>query len=246
MAQPSTAYSRGQRHNEFLKQGDIVTQPASAPAGVRRQNDLFRAIKERNFDLFNRVLIAGADPNGVNRDGISPLNYLINSYPVMKEPEKFLYVLLNSGANVNAVDSSGMSPLELAFKRSSFSSTADNRQKAHVLIEMLLKKGAEPNIKTHMIVDASDDVFRARVYTGYTPLHAAVLSEKPELVELLLTYGADRNPKNDLGETPLDIAVRRNNEAIVKILTGPIGPPNGFRKKSKRIKKSKKSKKSKR
>jgi len=165
----------------------------------------------------------------------------------MKHPENFLYVLLNGGANVNAVDSCGMSPLETAFmvldRSPKLWRSPRFRRKAHFLIEMLLKKGAEPNIKTRMTV---------RNNTGYTPLHAAVFSKKPELVKLLLTYGADRDAKNDLKETPLDIAVNGDfdnrpsapaahddevaREEIIKILTGPVGPPNGFRKNSKRIK----------
>jgi hypothetical protein len=39
-----------------------------------------------------------------------------------------------------------------------------------------------------------------------TPLHLAAVNDHLEVVQCLMTYGADVNAKNNLGQTPLDAA----------------------------------------
>jgi len=58
---------------------------------------------------------------------------------------------------------------------------------------------------------------------GEYPLHVAIKHNRIDIAELLLHSGANTNVKNDWEETPLDIAVRRENlaaqEVIQKYLT---------------------------
>ena len=63
------------------------------------------------------------------------------------------------------------------------------------LVELLIKKGADVNLK---------------VDRGSTPLHDAVGNESYEVAELLIAKGAAVNTQNDYGETPLDYANYRN------------------------------------
>ena len=53
---------------------------------------------------------------------------------------------------------------------------------------------------------------------GQTPLMHAIDLERPALVELLLSAGADANAANDNGWKPLHFAVANNYTAIVKLL----------------------------
>lgn len=69
------------------------------------------------------------------------------------------------------------------------------------LIEKLLTEGADPN--------------RAN---GTTPLHYAVNTGRPYIVQLLLGSGAEKDKADELGNTPLHKAAHNNNEKIVKIL----------------------------
>ena len=73
-------------------------------------------------------------------------------------------------------------------------------------VRLLLESGADPNA--------------ASGFGGYTPLMLAAYSENVsiETVELLLSRGANPNAKAPGGETPLSLARKRGNTAIVKIL----------------------------
>ena len=54
----------------------------------------------------------------------------------------------------------------------------------------------------------------------YTPLHIAVLAENTEMAQLLVDSGADINATGGRSRSPLEIAVERNDTAMVRILTG--------------------------
>jgi ankyrin repeat protein len=50
------------------------------------------------------------------------------------------------------------------------------------------------------------------------PLHAAVSSNRPQIIRLLLAAGADPSQVDRQGRTPLDIAKIQRNAAIISIL----------------------------
>lgn len=91
-------------------------------------------------------------------------------------------LLLNHGANPNLQNSQLDTPLHL---------TARSNPKFNLeFMSELLAKKADPN---------------SRNAKGQTPLHAAVSSQTPEAVELLLKHGADPNIRDQTGATPLDL-----------------------------------------
>ena len=53
---------------------------------------------------------------------------------------------------------------------------------------------------------------------GATPLHAAVILNRPEVAEVLLAHGADVTAKDDQGLTPLDQATQRGRTNLVELL----------------------------
>ena len=58
-------------------------------------------------------------------------------------------------------------------------------------------------------MNAKDDI-------GWTPLHAAAWHRQKEVVELLISKGADVNAKDDVGKTPLDTAIGGTAELLRK------------------------------
>ncbi|GHS94676.1 hypothetical protein FACS1894139_08850 [Planctomycetales bacterium] len=102
---------------------------------------------------------------------------------------------IKGGANVNAKDKNGMTPLHYA---------AENNKNAEVVV-LLVKAGADINSKEN---------------TGETPLHRAVKSNgNPEVVVALIKAGATVDSKEVHGWTPLHIAAKDNNypEVIVSL-----------------------------
>src|SRR5687767_2116867 len=59
---------------------------------------------------------------------------------------------------------------------------------------------------------------------GATPLHWAALKGHEAIAGLLLTEGADIGATNNEGETPLAVAQRQKNAAMVRLLTSAGAP----------------------
>ena len=97
--------------------------------------------------------------------------------------------LIEAGADVNAKNSEGRSPLYGAV---SWSNKA--------LVELLISAGAKVNVKDEW--DSS-------------PLHVAVSNDNVALAKLLISAGADVNAKNNTG-TPLDYANSEEMQDLLK------------------------------
>jgi ankyrin repeat protein len=158
-----------------------------------------------------RLLRMGADVNAPNDYGDTPLHraayhgftdkvrfFLENKADVSRRAQRgetpLLYAarpeghpdtvlaLLDGGADVNAVDNFGITPLHGA-------AMIGNVEVARVLID----KGADVNRKT---------------LDGSTPLHIAAVTGKTGFVQFLLSRGADRNLRDERNLTPAEAATK--------------------------------------
>ncbi|KAL0028569.1 hypothetical protein WJX79_002655 [Trebouxia sp. C0005] len=98
--------------------------------------------------------------------------------------------LLSAGADLEAVDDEGLTPLHTAVKH-----------RHPDLVEILLSYGARVNATNHK---------------GQSPLHLAASRESAEILRLLLSYGADPNAVDTSGQTALHQAVACGSEVRVE------------------------------
>jgi len=147
------------------------------------------------LSLIRQVLLA--HPEMVNArhkslggecDESTPLHYA-----VMKKDIAIVRLLLDYGADVNARNTLGHTPLRIA--------TCIGEKYA---MELLIGKGAS--------LEAPDRAKRE------TPLHDAVARGDAQIIELLLERGAYINAQNKDGETPLHIACKQGREDIATLL----------------------------
>ncbi len=137
--------------------------------------------------------------------------------------------LLADGAEVNASDDDGWTPLHYALMFSG--EQPDSR-----IVKLLIKNGANPSAMTkegdvamHQIVVTGDaDLIHftmehggnLEVKNGHgeTPLFAAIYTGYPDIVQILLNEGADANATNASGMTALEVAKDEKLRDIIPVL----------------------------
>jgi ankyrin repeat protein len=142
-------------------------------------------------------------------------------------------LLINAGADVNAVNDTGMTPIELVgFSQNTFdillaagartaSGEIPSRPEAEVP-PLLLAIAANQIYEIRMLIEGGEDL-EWRNENGGTHLFFAVAMGNPETVQLLLEYGAEVNAVNNDGQTPYDLALTEEIQAILDAAGGRSG-----------------------
>ncbi len=164
-------------------------------------------------------------------DQVTPLCTLISpGYTALHEAAAnghtaLIEVLIEYGANINAITSNGMTPLHTA-----------SLYHAQAVVKLLLARGANANAifanghtplhwatirgyadSVELLLGSGANV-NARSHGGRTPLHWAALKGHILLVKLLLEHGADSSARDESGHTPLDWAMERKHTMVAILL----------------------------
>ena len=199
-------------------------------AVVNRLSPLLRAVQSNNVAIVQLLLSHGADPEAADKKGRTAL-----MTAAWKNHWHVLNLLISKGADVNKKDRRGRSVLhnlaadkqldwgdeviQLLLKQDIHIDGEDGqdhlrRSPLHWacatgklrLAEMLLTRPEGPsNVNATEIRDK-------------TSLHIAAAHDRSDIVEMLLSYGADVNRTSDGHWTPLHNASEKGSEKIVRIL----------------------------
>lgn len=170
------------------------------------------------------LLAAGTSINAQTEKGWTAINLAVRG-----SQTAVFHILLGHGAAVNISNCSNETPLMGA-------AVEGNTEMA----QMLLEHGADLTIKqtpggwtalhkavihrraamveTLLAHSARSEVIQAAADAGARPLHVAASQGFPEMVEMLLSNGADPNATDIHSITPLRTAVHSGNLSVAKIL----------------------------
>jgi len=184
----------------------------------------------RRGDLFAVKHYLRKSPDAIGaRDGFlyTPLHWA-----AVQAHWDVLEVLVESGADVNAVGWDGGTPLHLA-----------SHHDRPDMIRLLLDEGADLTIRNqwgrtplHVAARRNCDLVAALLLSrgadpnattkeGWTPLHVAQMAGHPRVRDLLLTHGAAPDRMDEMGKLPADYAFQRPAavEADPQSLTSFVG-----------------------
>lgn len=171
-------------------------------------NTLLHAVAGRDKaseDLITAIVEAGIDVNSINNMQQTPLH--------LCPSEDSIRNLVKLGANVNARDESGCTPLF-------YSSQPDALVKLGADLEARNNEGQTPVFTQNRIA-----FFRLRPRmnaqdnNGNSAIHIAVMRNDLERTRLLMRANAYPHEVNNNGLTPSDIAKQNNNTALFELLT---------------------------
>ena len=134
---------------------------------------LVAALAGRHFETAQLLHNHGADPNVRCYDGRTPLHAAVQSGEL-----EMVQKLIEYGADINAQNRTGWTPLHIASRLV---------QPNIDVVQLLLERGVDVN---------------ARAQDGCTALHEASAYGTPEVVRLLLGYGATVETKSNNGRAP--------------------------------------------
>lgn len=161
-----------------------------------------------NIDTIKKLIDKGADVNVTLPYTNRPiLSDLLESYSGNKNNENKIKLLLESGADVNKIDSSKKSPLIYSIQAPTFSPE---------IIKLLLEKGANTNLNiepesTSPLSSLIMRLSRDTISNKYDILE--------DMIKLFIQYGADINHADIYGITPLVKAIQQKCPfSIIKIL----------------------------
>ena len=174
----------------------LISQGADVNARDGWGRTLLHSVLTRGDDLmyafFNKGWIEKYKEFGEHDE----ITRLFHEY-VDKKYVKVVRLLVFKGADVNAMDQRGDSPL--------YNAIWNNNELASTLVNFLVFNGANVNAVNN---------------NGWTPLHRAVCRGNSNVARLLVSQGAKVNVKNKDGNTPLHFAVKKEctDDTLVRFL----------------------------
>jgi ankyrin repeat protein len=192
--------------------GTGIIRQRALPTADGGMTPLLFAVRDGNAEMMRLLLEHGADLAQTSGNHTSPLVLALLNGQVGIATE-----LLETGADPNAADDYHRAPLFAAidlrnFNHEKYTDLPTDGRDPLPLIKALLKKGADPNLRTDTVPVHGLMQFDASWvnFDGQTPFVRAALSGDIEVMRLLLESGADPNIATSQGTTALMAAAGIN------------------------------------
>jgi ankyrin repeat protein len=203
-------------HGVGIVRGGLPPRGSRAPISGGL-SPLLYAARDGRLEIARQLLDAGAVIEETDPNGITPLiSAITNNHPDVAR------LLIDRGANVKAEDWYGRTPLWAAVEtrnmdvdNASFVNSID-RAPLLELIQLLLEKGADPNVRVKEVPPIRRAFLRVTGslawvdFTGQTPFLTAALAGDVSVMRLLLKHGADPHIPTFEGTTALMAAAGVN------------------------------------
>ncbi len=198
------------RRGGSTSNSSVTSLPRDPEPGEKPKKDYYGgftplhfAVRQGDMESTRRLVAAGADVNTVSADGKASLELAI--YNGNYEIASFL---IDNKAQVNHADAEGFTPLFWAVDRRNMETNPGMPWMVTLdplpLIKRLLASGANPNAFVDNIPTSRRSALNLTPRTTFaTALARAAFSADMELVQLLLSNGADPNIVSSHNETAL-------------------------------------------
>lgn len=207
---------------------DIVTILLDHKADVNlsdkdHRTALIRACESGYLDIVVKLLVAGADPNIADKDRRTPVMVALQSkqWSVVRKLLEYkpdISLTDNNGGDAT-VYAAGVAPLEI-FKLFESQDTSNYERLAKASLGY-----DNSQVFYYIVAEKQLDLNAAFDAGGNSPLHIAASHCYSDLIDSLLSKGANVNTKNHAGDTPLHLAVRSQNaECISTLLKAGANP----------------------
>jgi len=194
---------------------------------INGEYPIITAFYDGKFEVFKYLIEHGADVN-FNDNGHSLLSSAIDN----TECIKYVKYLLRKKVNINKKDGHGCYPLIKAIKKNNIDIVIlliKHANKYRINMDVIDKDGNTPLILSYRL--NNDEIFRFLIKymkkvdlnqmdsNGNSLLYYAILKEDIETIEYLVTNGANVNYKNNIGKSPLDLAISKGYKFLNALLT---------------------------